>query len=216
MLVVPLQNWGGRVYQRAYDWWLRHIYLWNLAGKVEDALDDPRVQIGKHTYGLRRNTIHWGTGREEVRVGSYCSIAEEVRLVFGEHPLERVSTYPLRTKLMGTEDNVDATCKGPIVIGSDVWIGLNALIMSGVTIGHGAVVAAGATVTRDVPPYAVVGGVPARILKYRFRPDQIERLLHLAWWEWEDAKIKANMDQFYGDMDDFLAAHTIHVSEAGA
>lgn len=211
---MPQLNWISHVYQRAYAWWLRHIYLWNLAGKEEYQLDDPRVKIGKHTYGLRRNTVHWGTGREDISIGNYCSIAEDVRFVFGEHHLEYVSTYPLRTKLADHSDNVDATCKGPIIVGSDVWIGLNALIMSGVTIGHGAVVAANATVTRDVAPYAVVGGVPARVLKYRFRPDQIERLLQIAWWEWEDNKVKANLDLFYGDVDDFLAAHTVHVSNA--
>ena len=203
----------SNLYTRLYDWWVRHIYGWHLVGMIRDRYVPPHTRVGKHTYALRRHTIFRATGDEEVEIGSYCSIAEGVRFIFGEHALNHVSTYPLRTNLMGDGTNTDAFGKGAIVVGSDVWIGINALVMSGVTIGHGAVVAAAAVVTRDVPPYAVVAGVPARVIKYRFSPEQIERLLAIAWWDWPEEKIKTNMDLFYGDVDAFIAAHAAQISE---
>jgi hypothetical protein len=128
-----------------------------------------------------------------------------VLFVFGEHRTDLVSTYPLRTLLTPDGRNHDATEKGEIAIGSDVWIGTRAMILSGVTIGHGAVVAAGAVVTRDVPPYAIVAGVPARVLRYRFDADTIERLLAIAWWEWPDERVRERMAEFYGGVGDFIA-----------
>lgn len=91
-----------------------------------------------------------------------------------------------------------------VVIGNDVTIGANAIILPGVTVGDGAIIGAGAVVARDVPPYAVVAGIPARILRYRYKPEQIEKLLRIAWWNWSDKKIVENMDYFYGKVDNFI------------
>jgi acetyltransferase-like isoleucine patch superfamily enzyme len=86
--------------------------------------------------------------------------------------------------------------KGIIEIGNDVWIGTSAIILSGVKIGHGAVVAAGSIVTKSVPPYAIVGGNPAKIIKYRLSEEKIEELLEMKWWDWSEEKIKKNIDFF--------------------
>jgi acetyltransferase-like isoleucine patch superfamily enzyme len=195
-----------KLYRLAYDRWTRYIYGWSLYGMLHDRyLPRPEVQVGKHTYGLRRGMVLIARGSERLTIGSYCSIGEGVRFLFGEHALSRISTFPLRTLLLGDgTTNRDAVDKGPITIGHDVWIGANAIVLSGVTIGNGAVIAAGAVVTRDVPPYAVAAGVPARVIKYRFTPDQIAALLAICWWEWPEEQIKQRLDLFYGDVDTFI------------
>ena len=124
------------------------------------------VSVGKGTYG-ELDVRHFGNPDERVVIGNYCSIGPEcVFMTGGEHRYDGLSTYPFRTKL-GLCVNESGT-HGPIVLEDDVWLGFRATVMSGVTIGKGAVVAAGAVVTKDVPPYAIVGGVPAKIIKYRF------------------------------------------------
>lgn len=124
------------------------------------------VTVGNGTYG-ELDVRHFGNPDERVVIGNYCSIGPEcVFMTGGEHRYDGVSTYPFRVKL-GLCDNESVT-RGPIVLEDDVWVGFRSTIMSGVTIGRGAVVAAGAVVTKDVPPYAIVGGVPAKVIKYRF------------------------------------------------
>lgn len=124
------------------------------------------VRVGRGTYG-ELDVRHFGNPNEQVVIGNYCSIGPEcVFMTGGEHSYDGLSTYPFRAKL-GLVDNESVT-RGPIVLEDDVWLGFRSIIMSGVTIGKGAVVAAGAVVTKDVPPYAIVGGVPAEVIKYRF------------------------------------------------
>ncbi|MEW5726856.1 MAG: DapH/DapD/GlmU-related protein, partial [Pseudomonadota bacterium] len=94
----------------------------------------------------------------------------------------------------------------PVRIGNDVWIGAAAMILDGVTIGDGAVVAAGAVVTREVPPYAIVGGNPAKVIRYRFPPEIVEELQRIAWWDWPDRRIKDFEPFFYGPIQSFLEA----------
>jgi len=97
------------------------------------------------------------------------------------------------------------SCKGDIIIENDVWIGATATIMSGVKISNGAVVGAGSVVTKDVPPYAIVAGNPAKVVKYRFTEEQIEKLLSIAWWDWEEQKIRDNaMIMWSNNIDDFI------------
>lgn len=127
-------------------------------------------------------------------IGRYCSIAGGVRIGEPDHPVDWLSTSPFQydTDRFGWHPAADDYEKTPlrrgsfyrpaVVIGNDVWIAANAVILRGVTVGDGAIVAAGAVVTRDVPPYAVVGGVPARVLRYRFEPDLVAELLELQWW----------------------------------
>jgi serine acetyltransferase len=97
------------------------------------------------------------------------------------------------------------SCKGDIIIENDVWIGAKATIMSGVRIGNGAIVAAGSVVSKDVPPYAIVAGNPAKVVKYRFSDEQIKKLLSIAWWNWDEQKIKDNaMTMWSNNIDEFI------------
>jgi len=188
---------------RALDWVGRRVYYLNLRGRDWDRSTASGLSAGRHTYGIRREAISFPTGRERLVIGSFCSIATGVRFVFGEHRSDLVSTYPLRTLLARVGGNVDAKA-GTIVVGNDVWIGTNALVMSGVNIADGAVVAAGAVVTRDVAAYSIVGGVPAREIRRRFDPETIAALEAIKWWEWPDQMILERMDAFYGPIEEFI------------
>jgi acetyltransferase-like isoleucine patch superfamily enzyme len=134
-------------------------------------------------------------------IGKFCSIAPEVRIGLGIHPVEYISTYPgfYSNKASGAfKFHHDKTIQEhlPIIIGNDVWIGTRAMIMDGVTIGDGAVVAAGCVVTKDITPYSIVGGVPARLIKKRFTEDQIKMLLEYKWWDKEIEFIRENAQLF--------------------
>jgi virginiamycin A acetyltransferase len=138
--------------------------------------DIDRVIVGDYTYGTL-TVYDWSTD-VKLFIGSYCSIAPGVVfLLGGEHPTKYLTTFPLKVKCFGYAS--EAASKGNIVINDDVWIGTNALIGTGVSIGQGAVVAAGSVVTKDVPPYAMVGGVPAKLIKYRFSERIINELLNI-------------------------------------
>lgn len=146
--------------------------------------------IGDHSY------IGGGSRVQYAEIGKFCSIAPEVRIGLGKHPIHLKSTYPgfyakdpsqygITPEYANSEPEYER-----IVIGNDVWIGCRAMVLDGVTIGDGAVIAAGAVVTKDVPPYAVVGGVPAKTIKFRFEPSKIQELLQSKWWN--DQKYQSN------------------------
>jgi acetyltransferase-like isoleucine patch superfamily enzyme len=140
-------------------------------------------------------------------VGSFCSISPEVRVIGGgEHVTSRASSFPMNTFLFdpAKRTSPDAADTGPTVVGNDVWIGMGAIILSGVTIGDGAVVGAGAVVDTSVPPYAVVAGNPARLVRYRFPGDIRDRLLAIRWWDWDDEVIRSLEPWFMGDVATFL------------
>ena len=127
-----------------------------------------------------------------VSIGRYCTFGEEVRILAGgSHRTDWVSTYPFRDAfdLPGKFEDGHPAPTGDTSIGHDVWVGREALVLAGVTIGHGAVIGARSVVTKDVAPYTIVAGNPARVIRARFAPDQVERLLELAWWDWPEAKV---------------------------
>lgn len=118
-----------------------------------------------------------------------------------EHSTNHLSTFPFKVKLLGNEES-EATSKGNIYIEDDVWIGFRTTILSGVQIGRGAVIAAGSVVTKDVPPYAIVGGVPAKIIKYRFESKMIEELLMVDYSKLTDEMVKEHIDELYTELKD--------------
>jgi acetyltransferase-like isoleucine patch superfamily enzyme len=146
-------------------------------------------KIGRYTYVGSKSTF------ERTTIGPFCSIGPEVMCGMGTHPLNLFSTYPgfFSTYATGSTSfgvHAHITETENVSIGADVWIGARAIIVGGVQIGHGAVIAAGAVVTKNVPPYAVVGGVPAKIIKYRFDEDTIQQLLVSKWWQSTESVLK--------------------------
>jgi len=141
----------------------------------------------------------WVVGAD---IGSFCSIACDVYIGLAGHTLDFLSTSPIFTEVHnGTgytwvDNNMFAYKNKRTIIGSDVWIGHGAKILSGISVGYGAVIAAGAIVTKNIPPYAIVGGVPAKIIRYRFSDSIISQLLDVKWWEWPEEKIKSNISIF--------------------
>ncbi len=150
----------------------------------------PQVSIGDYTYGNPR--IHWLMPGQLVIIGKFCSIAPAVELIVGgNHRPDFITTYPfaaLPTDWPGAKGKTPIS-KGDIVIGNDVWIGQGAKILSGVTVGDGAVIGAYAIVAKDVAPYAIVVGNPAKEIKKRFDDETIYRLLAVKWWDWDIANI---------------------------
>ena len=135
-------------------------------------------------------------GVENVYIGRFCSIGPSLKFIMNNsyHNPKSISTHLLHLKYGKGYRSLIPTYKGDIHIGNDVWIGMDVHIMSNVTIGDGAIIAAGAIVTKDVPPYAIVGGVPAKVLKYRFSQDIIDKLLKIKWWNWPIYKVYDNID----------------------
>lgn len=165
------------------------------------------LDVGRHTYGTPEiltfsTPVEAAERGERVTIGAFCSIGGDVRIYLGgNHRTDWITTFPLRVKLGLPLAGVDGATRsaGAVSIGHDVWIGNNATVLSGVTIGSGAVVGACAVVSSDVPPYAVVVGNPARVVRFRFDEATRERLLQVAWWHWSDEKIIANVAQLSSD-----------------
>jgi acetyltransferase-like isoleucine patch superfamily enzyme len=164
-----------------------------------------RVTIGTGTYGVPPIHTHM-LDRTCLRVGNYSSLGSTVMLG-GGHPSDRVTTYPHRI-WMGMEGAGEDGFPRPsadTVIGSDAYTGWGALLLSGVTIGDGAIVGSGAVVTKDVAPYAIVGGNPARLIRYRFNEEQIEALVQIRWWDWQEHEIRDAVPLLAGDdVDAFI------------
>lgn len=153
-------------------------------------------KVGAYTY------ISVNTDVENAEIGNFCSVSDYCRIGMGGHNTNQISTSPIfteahnATKFQWTDKDVNAFPLRKAIIGNDVLIGSHSLVLGGVVIGNGAVVAAGAVVTKDVPPYAVVGGVPAKVIKYRFSQDIIDKLQDLQWWDWPEEKIRENIGLF--------------------
>ena len=178
---------------------------------LKNVITDPSITVGDYTMyndfvndpvGFERNNVlyHYPINRDRLIIGKFCSIACGAKFLFNSanHTLSSLSTYPfpLFFEEWGLEKrNVAASWenKGDIVIGNDVWIGYEAVIMAGVTIGDGAIIGARAVVTKDVPPYTVAGGIPAKPIKKRYPEETIAALSELKWWDWPEERIAQNL-----------------------
>ena len=153
------------------------------------------VTVGKDSYG-ELNVVSFGD-QTKLTIGNYVSIAQNVTFLLDvEHYTNHISTFPFKVKSLRTQSS-ESFSKGDIIIDDDVWIGFGATIMSGVHIGQGAVIAAGAVVTKNVPSYAIVGGVPAKVLKYRFGPEICSSLQHIDYSKFDNVFIAKNLDDLY-------------------
>jgi virginiamycin A acetyltransferase len=150
---------------------------------TKDHLTQPNFEIGNWSYGVPK-VITWGN-KSKLKIGQFCAISQEVVILLdADHHPEWVSTYTFNGIWPECIAQGHPGSKGDIIIGNDVWIGYQALILSGVTIGDGAVIGARSVVTKDVPPYAIVAGCPARVIRYRFPQPIIDKLLAIKWWNW--------------------------------
>lgn len=192
-----------KIYPRTGD--NQTIYLKNV-------ITNPNISVGDYTmYNdfvnnpvmFEKNNVlyHYPINHDKLIIGKFCSIACGARFLFNSanHTMSSLSTYPFplffeewdlkREDVASSWDN-----KGNIIIGSDVWIGYEAVILAGVTIGDGAIIGSRAVVTKDVPPYTIVGGIPAKPIRKRFDDETISRLLEIKWWDWPKERIAENID----------------------
>ena len=187
---------------------------------LKNVVDDPSISVGEYTIyddfvrdprDFQRNNVlyHYPINRERLVIGKFCSIACGAKFLFNSanHTLRSLSTYifPVLFEEWGLDveripeawDN-----RGDIVIGNDVWIVYEAVVLAGVTIGDGAVIGTRAVVTRDVPPYTIVGGVPAKPIRTRFPEKTIQQLLELRWWDWPPERVASGIDAIQsGDLE---------------
>ena len=178
---------------------------------LKNVITDPAITVGDYTMyndfvndpvGFEKNNVlyHYPINRDRLIIGKFCSIACGAKFLFNSanHTLSSLSTYPfpLFVEEWGLEKRNVAESwdnKGDIVLGNDVWIGYEAVIMAGVTIGDGAIIGARAVVTKDVPPYTVAGGIPAKPIKKRYPEETIAALSELKWWDWPENRIAQNL-----------------------
>ncbi len=209
-MAIPEQ----RIFPRTND--TTTVYLKNV-------VTNPNIIVGDYTIyndfvsdptRFEQNNVlyHYPINRDRLIIGKFCSIACGAKFLFtsANHTMKSLSTYPFpiffeewdldRADVATAWDN-----KGDIVIGNDVWIGYEAVILSGVTIGDGAIIGARAVVTKDVAPYSIVGGVPAKEIRKRYDPQTIERLIQLKWWDWPEKNIRQALPALmHGNIDDLF------------
>ncbi|MDY5911920.1 MAG: CatB-related O-acetyltransferase [Inconstantimicrobium porci] len=191
-----------KIYPRSND--KETVYLKNV-------IKNPSISVGDYTIyndfvndpvNFEKNNVlyHYPINHDKLIIGQFCSIACGARFIFNcaNHTLNSLSTYTFPLFFEEWDLNVKDISsawdnKGDITIGNDVWIGYEAVIMSGVTIGDGAIIGTRALVTKDVPPYTIVGGVPAKPIRKRFDDKTIEKLLQIKWWGWPKEKIEKNI-----------------------
>ena len=201
------------IYPRSKD--RQTVYLKNV-------VTDPNITVGAYTMyhdfvrdpvEFQKNNVlyHYPINQDRLVIGKFCSIACGARFLFNSanHSMRSLSTYPFPIFFEQWDLDVRQITeawdnKGDIVIGNDVWIGYEAVILAGVTISDGAIIGARAVVTKDVPPYTIVGGVPARPIRKRFSDEQIAALLALKWWDWPEEKIAANLPAIQAGRLDWL------------
>lgn len=180
---------------------------------LKNIIKNPNIIVGDYTYyddfedvyNFEKNVkYHFDFVGDKLIIGKFCMIASGVTFIMNgaNHLTDAVSTFPFAIFGNGWENAMEGKnypSKGDTVIGNDVWIGYKVTIMAGVNIGHGAIIASNATVTKDVAPYTIVGGNPAKEIKKRFSKEKIEKLLALKWWDWDIEKITKNVQQLTGN-----------------
>jgi len=206
-MTIPNPN---KIYPRSND--NQTIYLKNVITR-------DNIKVGDYTIyndfyndpkDFEKNNVlyQYPINKDKLIIGQFCAIACNAKFLMtsGNHTLKSLSNYTFPIfgeewdKTMNPKDAWDN--KGDIVIGNDVWIGYDSIIMSGVTIGNGAIIGTRAVVTKDVPPYTIVGGVPAKVIKKRFSDDVISKLLKINWWDWHYERIQTNIKHIQsGDID---------------
>ena len=197
-MTIPDLN---KIYPRSNDFQI--VYLKNVITR-------PNIEVGDYTIyndfcddpkDFEKNNVlyHYPINNDKLIIGKFCSIACKAKFLMtsGNHTMKSLSTYtfPIFYEEWDETLNVKEAWdnKGDIIIGNDVWIGYDAIIMSGVKIGDGAIIGTRALVTKDVPPYTIVGGAPAKPIKKRYDDDTISKLLEIKWWDWSAEKIQANI-----------------------
>lgn len=180
--------------------------LWRLLGvdyrhilRVADNVylkEDPYTIIGSHSYNNHAQVYRWSDA--PLKVGKYCAISYGVKFVMddGKHKVGVVSSYPFKSNHIEGDDG--------IIIGNDVWIGMNVTILNGIKIGNGVTIAAGAVVTHDVPDYCVVAGVPARVVKRKCSEEEALQMNKIAWWDWDDELVKSRIGSFSLSISQFV------------
>lgn len=176
--------------------WRKHNK--NNLTRCYNRVDYSFIEVGRGTYGILN--IQQGKTGSYLKIGNFCSVGDgTVFLLQVEHEIYNISTYPFKTKIENS--GPEAGSKGDIIVDDDVWIGERAIILSGVHIGQGAVIAAGAVVTKDVPLYAIVGGFPAKVIKYRFNNDMIKELLKIDFSKLDSKMVLAHIDDLYKPLE---------------
>ena len=185
---------------------------------LKNIITNPNIIVGDYTYyddfedvhNFEKNVkYHFDFTGDKLIIGKFCMIASDVTFIMNgaNHLTDAVSTYPFAIFGNGWENAMEGKTyptKGDTIIGNDVWIGYKAMIMAGVTIGDGVIIASRSVVTKDVASYSIVGGNPAKEIKKRFSKEQIEKLLKLKWWDWDIEKITRNVQNLTDNKFDFV------------
>ncbi|MFK8055245.1 MAG: CatB-related O-acetyltransferase [Saprospiraceae bacterium] len=186
---------------------------------LKNIITSPNIIVGEYTYyddfedvaNFEKNVkYHFDFIGDKLIIGKFCQIASDATFIMngGNHLTDGISTFPFQIFGEAWSDAMEGKSyptKGDTVIGNDVWIGFGATIMPGVNVGHGAIIATKAVVTKDIPPYAIVGGNPAKVIKMRFEESDVEKLLKLGWWDWPIERVTQNVKALgTGDLANIL------------
>ncbi|WP_017210902.1 CatB-related O-acetyltransferase [Clostridium beijerinckii] len=210
-MTIPNAN---KIYPRSNDY--QTIYLKNVITRANIKVGDYTIynDLYNNPREFEKNNVlyQYPINNDKLIIGKFCSIACRAKFLMTSrnHTMKSLSTYtfPIFYDQWGLDVSLITDAwdnKGDIVIGNDIWIGYDAIIMSGVKIGDGAIIGTRAIVTNDVPPYTIVGGIPTKVIKKRFGDDIILKLLKIKWWDWPYEKIKANIKYIQsGDIDKLM------------